>query len=446
MSDSQDAKFGTDMVHLEGGNNSTINSSLTVGLSNEDVPNHPWSELGLGMNSSFLEELYQSGTIASRSYAYYAGLDNDVDAEGSLVVGGYVAAAVASSTNLTLPIASDAEADAKACPSKLLLTISDIRLSWSNGTSTSILQGNLTAGVSACIVLAYSFVAELDPAINGPFLSKSGLTQTAFSKSPLSWDHMLIEAGGTFEGEMSFVLNHGDLNVTIPNKQLITPEYDINDQGQLYEVDPDQNKVLALNQQDPTDNGKYQPGERAALLGTKFFSSAYILCDHDRKTFTIANVQAPRQQNFVNIPATSPTCQSTPSASSNTLEAEEPDKGLLSKGAIAGAVVGAVAGLAAVVTLLFLLARKRQRSSKAVENPASSPEYKKAQLPSGLETLPPQEMPLTTELFDVSRHHEMDGLNGNGGLEIITSPHRAGFLAEMPGHTEVATQNTVTQL
>jgi hypothetical protein len=114
---------------------------------------HPQAAIGLGRNSTLLNALVSTGKIASRSWAMFwgrQGVTADAQMDGNFVFGGYDRAK-ASGSNFTQGLVYSNT----ACSTGMLVTITDISLNWSNGTTTSLYDGSQSAAMSACIVPDY---------------------------------------------------------------------------------------------------------------------------------------------------------------------------------------------------------------------------------------------------------------------------------------------------
>lgn len=101
-------------------------------------------------------------------------------------------------------------------------------------------------------------------------------------------------------------------------------------------------------------------------LGGMFFSSAYLMVNHDKNEFSIAS--APKQSTEATIisldTANDCAAYSNGSAPGHTSQPSQPgagnlDDSALSTGAIAGIAIGAVAGFALLAVSAFVLWRRR---------------------------------------------------------------------------------------
>ena len=114
-----------------------------------------WSQLGLGKDSSLLTMLRNQGSIASRTFSLYwgqTGISPDHQLEGNLVLGG-LDLAKATGKNHTTSIKRGS-----ACPSGLLVSVSDITLEFPNGTSASIMAGGVGQSLNYCLAPEYPII------------------------------------------------------------------------------------------------------------------------------------------------------------------------------------------------------------------------------------------------------------------------------------------------
>jgi hypothetical protein len=174
---------------------------------------------------------------------------------------------------------------------------------------------------------------------------------------------------------------HGKrLEVTVPNNQFIVPRVDIQSNG-FRTIDWSKRDMLLsrLNGNEPPTLGRY------------FFTSAYLMVDHDAHTFTLWKASPSNKSNLVPVVSKSTGSngcetegdgnngvgnsgggekngpgdrssgggENAPSSSSSSSSSSS-----VSTGAIAGGVVGGVAALA-IITLVFFMRRKRQRQRLA---------------------------------------------------------------------------------
>ena len=185
-----------------------------------------------------------------------------------------------------------------------------------------------------------------------------------------------------------------NLNIRIPNHQLVVPEYNYSSNGQRYYANVSETTILIYDNVGISEND-------LPLLGKPFLSSAYLLVDNDRQSFTLWEAQPNMTQDLVSLGP--PVCSSTPSS---TLPASPsspptiPPKGL-SKGTIAGLVAGGLVAIATTIGAILFIARKRrqkqgQQSQAMGDSTQSSSRWgEKPEMAS--DQHPPLEMPVTRD-------------------------------------------------
>lgn len=136
--------FGTDTLQL---NASTSTSKFPFHVPRGRHMGINMHSLGLGRDSTILNALYNSGTIASRSWSVFGGLTGatvDHQMDGNLVLGGYDSAKF-TGDNHTEKITSNS-----ACPTSLVATVTNIEIE-SAGQSVSLLGEQLDSAIRFCI-------------------------------------------------------------------------------------------------------------------------------------------------------------------------------------------------------------------------------------------------------------------------------------------------------
>ncbi len=128
-------------------------------------------------------------------------------------------------------------------------------------------------------------------------------------------------------------------------------------------------------------------GDNASILGRHFFTAAYLMVNHDARTFTMWQANPSTKTNL--IPVVSKTtadkgCEpggggsasgGSSNGGGNTGDSTTTDKAApqaISTGVIAGAAAGGTAFIAVVAVLLFFLLRRRKKK-KTLPGPASPP-------------------------------------------------------------------------
>jgi hypothetical protein len=143
--------FGRDTLQL---NVTTSTSNFPFHIPRFRHMGMDMNSLGLGRQSTILNALYNSGTIASRSESVFGGLTGatvEHQMYGNLVLGGYDAAKF-TGDNYTEKILSNS-----ACPTSLVVTVTDIEIE-SAGQRVSLLGEQLGNAVRFCIDLSYPII------------------------------------------------------------------------------------------------------------------------------------------------------------------------------------------------------------------------------------------------------------------------------------------------
>ena len=161
-----------------------------------------------------------------------------------------------------------------------------------------------------------------------------------------------------YTGNLTFSIYPG-LDITIPNHQLVVPDFQINSEGQEYPSNSSVVEVLINSLQAINLNDM-------PLFGLPFLSSAYLIVDNDKQQFTLSQSRQSTSSNLVAIgppacttPVPSPTSQPSPSILATPAVTPTPKASSgTPKGAIAGAVVGGLVIIAICIGLLFII-RKR---------------------------------------------------------------------------------------
>ncbi|KAL8644533.1 MAG: hypothetical protein Q9226_007716 [Calogaya cf. arnoldii] len=208
------------------------------------------------------------------------------------------------------------------------------------------------------------------------------------------------------------------IEIRIPNHQLVVPDYSLDNQGLFQETNSSARELLINSLQEINKNDM-------PLLGRPFFSSAYMLVDHEHNEFTLwqGNPTA-TEKKLVPI---GPTCTpsiipttlapvSTSSAIAAPQSPETSDDQAIGTGPIAGVVIGCLAGLIIVALLLHRYFR-HQQNQKPQPPPPAVPEKDnnnnrgssyipfKAEMPTDRQ--PPQELPIERNQPHVVGPYEM---------------------------------------
>lgn len=178
-----------------------------------------------------------------------------------------------------------------------------------------------------------------------------------------------------YDGDLTIALSNG-LTIRIPNSQLIVPSEEIARNGSMI-TEPNRME-LPIN----------RLGTQPATLGRFFFTSAYLMVDHEADTFTLWQANPTAKSNLVPISHAKDSCASEAteggagdgtSGSDRTGDAsgsgsgsgdtntpgsgDEPASSKTPIAAIAGGVVGGVGALAIIGAVAFFLMRRRRRTA-----------------------------------------------------------------------------------
>ena len=121
-------------------------------------------------------------------------------------------------------------------------------------------------------------------------------------------------------------------------------------------------------------------GSQPATLGRYFFTSAYLMVNHDAGTFTLWQANPTEKSSLVRVfdEKTADQCSDAsgvvqPSASSTSTEPESQKTSEATTGpsgaAIGGAVAGVVVGLVAIASSVFYIIRRKRKQALAIPSP-----------------------------------------------------------------------------
>ena len=149
--------------------------------------------LGLGRNSTVLNALVDTGSIAARAWGFWhgwTGAEPQYQMDGSLVLGGFDAAKV-TGPNITLPTSTPDDLDTDC----YLAIITDIKMNLKNGSSPSLFDANKGTAARACIEPHFDLLS-LSQTIWETFLRISCSTYVSRSYSVVAFYGMLVKANG----------------------------------------------------------------------------------------------------------------------------------------------------------------------------------------------------------------------------------------------------------
>ncbi|KAJ0122696.1 hypothetical protein J7T55_003212 [Diaporthe amygdali] len=351
------------------GSNFTL-ENFPVGIAQGDWGGqgyYPQAGLGLGPKSTLLSTLVDSGTISSRTWSWFWGLDGPNVSEqldGSLVLGGYDKAKV-SGTGYTSPITTGSD----RCATGLFVTLSDVLVHMVDGTSVSIFTDDNQALLAACIDPSYPSLTTIP--YSPYWYNFQTITNASISgrSQGLQWYNMRYDDGQTpFTGDISMEFASG-LIVRVPNSEYVRPDVTINKNTGVLEVnstEPDVVAMISLQGSNSNDVIK---------IGRNFFSAAYLMVNYDSSEFTIWPANRTASQDLVAVDSRGAEldslCSSNKNATVTAGGAKPSDRGTDTAksfdssgnsstpvGPIVGGVVGGVVGIATISLAACLLMRR----------------------------------------------------------------------------------------
>lgn len=334
----------------------------------------PLNIIGMSSGSLFLDTLYQTGKISSRSFGYFWGLEGTSprdQLDGSFVIGGYdKAKTIGTAYTGTISVQAN-------CPTGMIVTIRDILLNFRNGTDKSIFPSD--NGGTALLACVYPELPSLMDMPRTPHFSNLlAATELVEGKrsTGIHWWNGLVSAKNDqlYDGDMTIQFE-GGLKIAVPNRLLIVPETKIVDSGDI--VANSSSQVILINSLQDV-NSKSMP-----RLGRDFLSLAYLQSNQDSGQFSIWQVNPTPNEDLVAVDEKNalvqggqacPTGAATPPSSQPTSQPQQggENKEILSTAAIAGIVVGAVAVLAFLGGLIWFLLRKKKTRAAAAAAAATA--------------------------------------------------------------------------
>ena len=205
-----------------------------------------------------------------------------------------------------------------------------------------------------------------------------------------------------YDGDLTFDLAN-DVSITIPNHQLVLPDFSVNARGQN-DIQNSSLRELMLYSLESVNQ------DDLPLLGQVFLSAAYLTVDLDHQEFSLSSYNATTEQKLVSLgprncastPPQVPASNTTVGTPTNNLanEARRPKNRL---GMIIGVVIGSIAFI--LLMLAAFMWRKRRLNRRALptdtkphtdgspsDGVTSNPYFANPELPADRQ--PPQEMPL----------------------------------------------------
>jgi hypothetical protein len=136
--------WSTDMFHFTSNVSSKVAFGIRLFSADPYLTQHI---LGVGANSTLLNTLKEAGIIASRTWSMYWGNSGapNTQKDGTFVLGGYDSTKV-TGKNYTFPLAYDIH-----CQNGMAVSITDLELTYPNGTTADLFTSASTA-LRACII------------------------------------------------------------------------------------------------------------------------------------------------------------------------------------------------------------------------------------------------------------------------------------------------------
>ncbi|EHK22950.1 uncharacterized protein TRIVIDRAFT_230713 [Trichoderma virens Gv29-8] len=373
----------------------------------------PQNIIGLGSGSTIIDACRKAGTIASDSIGFFWGLDGVLDkdqSKGSFVLGGYDRAKTFGD-GYTLPLS-----DRSDCPTGMIVSIADIVLNFVNGTDTSLFPDSKGTILTACLIPERPMLMDMPrtPYFDN-LLDAIGNEEFGRSTGVDWWNVILNPSMSMFTGDITFTLDN-NMDITIPNRQLVVPERYIDDNGNL--AINSSLPVIRINSLQNTTS------QVLPNLGRYFLTGAYVLFNRDAKEFTLWQANPTSSEDLVavneknevfeatqscaKVPATSlPPPTSVPSSGSDNdgkpdgSNSSSKSSSSLSAGAIAGIAIGCVAIIAIILGFLWWRLILRRKSKAETQRSIS----------------------------------QEDCLAGNGGDGVMSIKHSPLMLQEMPSES-----------
>ncbi|KAI1452190.1 acid protease [Annulohypoxylon moriforme] len=300
----------------------------TINWDNSDTMSHA---MGMGMNSTIINALFEAGQISSRVWSLFWGrmwVNDDSAVDGSLVFGGYDQQKIIGSKHVQALDFSENT----GCWTGMKVSILNITRR-RFGSATSLLDPSTE--IMACIVPQHPLLLKGPSSILdnllfnidvGPGYTSDGLHRYA----------SVFNESEPFGGDLTISLSTG-LDIHVSNDQYVVPFVDIGENGARI-VDMKQREVLisSLTYSD------------TAILGRYFLTAAYLMVDLDENTFTLWQARPTSDSKLVGRDGSDCGYAPLPQAASK-----------LSGRSIAGITVSAIVGLAIFGLCVFYLHRSR---------------------------------------------------------------------------------------
>ncbi|KAF3771068.1 hypothetical protein M406DRAFT_349534 [Cryphonectria parasitica EP155] len=369
-------------------NEDTALSNFTFGVPLNDWQEqfyYPQAVIGLGPNSTFLNELKANDMISSRTYSFFWGEDGTTGtSNGSLVFGGYDQNKISGSATSNYT----GKLNYTACLWGMSVDISELSLFFHNGTSASLFDSTSNdesaTKLTGCIDLGcpgmfdmsdYDYFENFAYYTNYTSFFEYAGTGDMRSTGLNFWDSLYLEDDNPFTGDIDVTIEGGP-SVTVTNDQFIVPHVYMDDDTGLFLQNNSQSDLLI--------NSVATDGYPLRMC-RHFMTFVYVMVNLDAGEFTVwaANSQSNSETLVAvdeanNVLENSAVCTSTsPSTGSGSSGSQGDSTSVtqsssLSGGAIAGIAIGAVAGVALVGAGIWFFLRRR-RAEKPLDAAGGGP-------------------------------------------------------------------------
>ncbi|KAJ4865508.1 hypothetical protein T069G_02038 [Trichoderma breve] len=321
----------------------------------------PQNIIGLGSGSTIIDACLKAGTIASDSVGFFWGLDGVLDkdqTEGSLVLGGYDRAKTFGN-GYTIPLSDDPD-----CPTGMVVSIADIVLNFVNGTDFSLFPDSKGTLLTACLIPERPTLMDMP---RSPYfdnlLEAIGNEEFKRSTGIDYWNVILNPSMSMYTGDITFTLDN-NMDITIPNRQLIVPKRYIDDNGDL--AINSSLPVIRINSLQNTTS------QTLPNLGRYFLTAAYVLFNRDAKEFTLWQANPTSDEDLVSVNTTSaPSSGSDKGGKPTVTDTASKASSSLSSGAIAGIAIGCAVIIAISLGILWWCRILRRKSKAGLERSTS---------------------------------------------------------------------------
>lgn len=298
------------------------------------------SQLGIGLNSSFLTALLDAEIVPTRNLGFWAGSRSTTEPiDGSLHIGGYDSGRVDGDL-MAFPMWNNCD----TC-----VHIENITYSTSANSST-IFFGNTSDTYMWVALNPFNNRFELQPNVFRNFLDISG----SFADSDTLTTGLLKTSRDIELGDLHVTLR-GGYRTIIPARELFSPPRDFTTDG-TYSILNDSYLI-------PTVINRTIASEYALTWGLPFFSANYLVMDFDWQTMKLA----PAKQGLLKdnerssiMPLCKPSASHTATATATPL-IPDGSKKETNTGAITGGVIGGLLGLAILLLLSWYVLRRRKQ-------------------------------------------------------------------------------------